>query len=167
MVEAGTNSIGAHEALLRFHHLQNLARELEDWGILVQANDAIEEARSLDPQFYRAHLEAANYWLGQLTPTNRFYGVTDLRYQQRETNAVAALRAAETTAPDQLSRLKTERTRAQLEVRLRDAVALASGSWRSRPAVRSGNSWESSPRRSAATTWRARPSTRPGRGRTR
>jgi TolB-like protein len=125
MVEAGTNSIGAHEALLRYHHLNNRARELEDWAIMVQASEALEAARSLDPQFYRAHLEAADYWMSQLTPTNRFYGVTDLPYQEREANAVARLRAAESTAPDPLSRLKAERTRARLEVRLRDAVALS------------------------------------------
>jgi TolB-like protein len=125
MVEAGTNSIGAHEALLRYHHLQHQANELEDWAILVQASEAIEEARLLDPQFYRAHLEAADYWMRQLSPTNRAYGVTDLPYQEREANAVARLRAAESTAPDPLSRLKAERTRARLELRLRDAVTLS------------------------------------------
>jgi TolB-like protein len=125
MVAAGTNSIAAHEALLRYWYLESRANELEDFGVLAEAYDAIDEARTLDPQFHRAHAEAAKFWLNQLTPTSRLSGVTDLTYAEREARALESMRAAEATAPDRLSRLQAERARARLEVRLRDAVTLS------------------------------------------
>jgi TolB-like protein len=125
MVAAGTNSVAAHEALLRYWYLESRANELEDFGLLADAYDAIDEARALDPQFYRAHAAAAEFWLNQLTPTSRLSGVTDLTYGERHARARESLRAAEATAPDRLSRLQAERARARLEVRLRDAVTLS------------------------------------------
>jgi TolB-like protein len=125
MVAAGTNSVAAHEALLRYWYLESRANELEDFGLLAEAYDAIDEARALDPQFHRAHAEAARFWLNQLTPTSRLGGVTDLTYGEREARALERIRAAEATAPDRLSRLQAERARAQLQVRLRDAVTLS------------------------------------------
>jgi TolB-like protein len=125
MVAAGTNSVAAHEALLRYLHLQHRSIHLEDWGMLLEAYDALEEARTLDPQFYRAHAEAAAFWMGQLAPTNRAHGITRLSYDERYANALARMRAAESSAPDPRSRLEAERNRAQLEVRLWDVVALS------------------------------------------
>jgi TolB-like protein len=46
MVAAGTNSVAAHEALLRSRHLETRAAELEDWDLMLQSYEAIEEARS-------------------------------------------------------------------------------------------------------------------------
>lgn len=125
MVAAGTNSVAAHEALLRARHLENRAIELEDFGLVEQAYEALEEARQLDPQFYRAHLAAAEFWINQLTPSNRQAVVTDLPVAERQARALERLRAAESTAPDRLSRLKAERARAQLEIRLRDVLSLS------------------------------------------
>jgi TolB-like protein len=125
MVAAGTNSVAAHEALLRYWYLESRANEREDFGLLAEAYDAIDEARALDPQFHRAHAAAAEFWLNQLTPTSRLSGVTDLTYGEREARALERIRAAEATAPDRLSRLQAERARARLEVRLRDAVTLS------------------------------------------
>jgi TolB-like protein len=124
MVAAGTNSIAAHEALLRYWHLNRRASELEDWNIMLDAYKAVEEARALDPQFHRAHLAAAEFWLLLLGPT-RFQGFTDLPLVEREALAVERLRAAEAAAPDRLSRLEAERTRAALEIRLRDVLTLS------------------------------------------
>jgi len=125
MVAAGTNSVAAHEALLRYLHLQHRSIHLEDWGMLLEAYDALEEARTLDPQFYRAHAEAAAFWMGQLAPTNRAHGITGLSYDDRHSSAQTRMRAAESSAPDPRSRLEAERNRARLEVRLRDVVALS------------------------------------------
>jgi TolB-like protein len=125
MVAAGTNSVAAHEGLLRYLHLQHRSIHLEDWGMLLEAYEALEEARTLDPQFYRAHAEAAAFWMGQLAPTNRAHGITSLSYDERHANALARMRAAESSAPDPRSRLEAERNRARLEVRLRDVVALS------------------------------------------
>jgi TolB-like protein len=125
MVAAGTNSVAAHEAFLRYWHLMHRGSELEDWRLALEAYDRLEAARSLDPQFFRAHARAADFWINQMTPTTRWYGVTDLRYQERLGKAVEALTAAEATAPDEASRLEAERTRAQLDVRLRDVLALS------------------------------------------
>jgi TolB-like protein len=125
MVSAGTNSVAAHDAYLQFLHLYNRATELEDWPLMREAQEALDEARTLDPQFHRAHLDAADFWITQLEPTSRFVGVMDLPYAEREARAVEALRAAEASAPDQVSRLRTERARAVLELRLRDALTLA------------------------------------------
>lgn len=94
MVSAGTNSIAAHEALLRYRHLESRAVELEDWSLILEALEALEAARSLDPQFHRAHLAAADFWRSQLEPTTRMVGVTGLPYGERETRALDALRAA-------------------------------------------------------------------------
>jgi TolB-like protein len=125
MVAAGTNSIAAHEALLRYWYLESRASELEDFGLLAEAHEAIDEARALDPQFHRAHAAAAEFWLNQLTPTSRLSRATDLAYGEREARALESMRAAEATAPDRLSRLQAERARAWLQVRLRDAVTLS------------------------------------------
>jgi TolB-like protein len=125
MVAAGTNSVAAHEALLRYWYLENRAGDLEDFGLLAEAYEALDEARALDPQFHRAHGTAAEFWLNQLTPTSRLGGVTDLTYGEREARALERIRAAEATAPDRLSRLQAERARARLEVRLRDALTLS------------------------------------------
>jgi TolB-like protein len=125
MVAAGTNSVAAHEALLRYWYLENRAGDLEDFGLLAEAYEALDEARALDPQFHRAHGTAAEFWLNQLTPTSRLSGVTDLIYGEREARALESMRAAEATAPDRLSRLQAERARARLEVRLRDALTLS------------------------------------------
>lgn len=91
----------------------------------MEAIEAVEEARAIDPQFYRAHLAAADFWLAQIVPTSRATGITGLPYGEREDRAMGALRAAEATAPDPVSRLRTELARARLELRLRDAVELA------------------------------------------
>jgi TolB-like protein len=125
MVAAGTNSIAAYEAVLRGRDLVNRAVELEDWDLLLDALDAVEEARSLDPQFYRAHAAAAEFWLNQLRPVGRWGRTADLTYGEREARALERMRAAEATAPDRLSRLQAERARARLQVRLRDAVTLS------------------------------------------
>jgi TolB-like protein len=125
MVAAGTNSIAAHGALLRAQHLWNRAAELEDWDLLLQAFEALEEARSLDPQFFRAHWVAAASWLGQLIPVSRAGGLTDLSHAEVEARALESLRAAEATAPDRLSRLRAEQMRAALEIRLQDVLTLS------------------------------------------
>jgi TolB-like protein len=125
MVAAGTNSIAAHEAFLRAQHLWNRAAELEDWDLLLQAFEALEEARSLDPQFFRAHWVAAASWLGQLIPVSRAGGLTDLSHAELEARALESLRAAEATAPDRLTRLRAEQMRAALEIRLQDVLSLS------------------------------------------
>jgi TolB-like protein len=125
MVAAGTNSIAAHEALLRSRHLWNRAAELEDFDLLLEAYAAVEEARSFDPQFYMAHWVAAGFWLGQLRPVSPARGLTDLSYAELEARARERLRAAEATAPDRLSRLRAEQRRAALEIRLQDVLMLS------------------------------------------
>jgi TolB-like protein len=125
IVAAGTNSVAAHEAFLRARHLENRAVELEDFRLVVQAYEALEQARQLDPQFYRAHLAAAEFWFHQLTPTSRQAVVLDLPFAERQEAALERLRAAEASAPDQLSRLEAERARARLEIRLRDVLELS------------------------------------------
>jgi TolB-like protein len=125
MVAAGTNSIAAYEAFLRYWHLTNRSYETEDWSLQLQAIAALEDARAHDPRFFRAHNEAAFFWMGQLTPTNTSYGITtDLPYADRHARALERLHAAEAVAPDALSRLRVERQRARLELRLRDAFDL-------------------------------------------
>jgi TolB-like protein len=138
MVAAGTNSIAAHEALLRSRNLWNRAAELEDFNLLLEAHKAVEEARSLDPQFYMAHWVAAGFWLGQLRPVSMVRGVTDLSYAQLGARAREGLRAAEATAPDRLSRLRAEQTRAALELRLQDVLTLSQQIVEMTP---TGNAW--------------------------
>jgi TolB-like protein len=125
MVAVGTNSVAAYEALLHARNLENRANELESWDLMLQYHEAIEEARSLDPQFYRAHAEAARFWVRQLTPHSRDHGITGLPVAVREARAIERLRAAEASAPDRLARLEQERARARLEIRLRDALTLS------------------------------------------
>jgi TolB-like protein len=124
MVSVGTNSLAAYEAFLRYWHLENRAYEFEDWSIKLDAIRELERAVEHDPRFFRALAEAAFFWVGQLTPTNRAYGVNAEPYQARHDRALRHLRAAEAVAPDVLSRLKAERLRARLELRLREAVEI-------------------------------------------
>jgi tetratricopeptide (TPR) repeat protein len=122
MVAVGTNSVAAYEAFLRYRHFVDRATELEEWPLLLRGQEMLEAARAADPQFWRAHDEAAEFWMVQLTPTSRWYGVTDLDYPTRHANALDRVRAAEASAPDALSRLRSERRRAELEIRLRDVL---------------------------------------------
>jgi TolB-like protein len=122
MVAAGTNSVAAYEAFLRYWHYVHRAAELEHWSLLTRANELLELARAADPQFWRAHDEAANFWMAQLNPMSRLYGISELGYAARHAITMERVRAAEATAPDALSRLRTERMRANLELRLRDVL---------------------------------------------
>lgn len=139
MVAAGTNSVAAYEAFLRYWYFLDRAIELEEWPLLLRAEEMLETARREDPQFWRAHDEAANFWLAQLTPTSRFYGVTQLDYSVRHAKALERVRAAEAAAVDALSRLRSERRRAQLEIRLRDVLQLSQRIVELEP---SGDEWQ-------------------------
>jgi TolB-like protein len=122
MVATGTNSLAAYEGFLRYWHLSHRASELEDYSIELQALQELEDALAHDPRFFRALAEAALFWTSRLTPATRSYGYDSLSYRQRHDRALQCLRDAEATAPDQSSRLKAERLRARLELRLRQAV---------------------------------------------
>jgi TolB-like protein len=139
MVAAGTNSVAAYEAFLRYWHFMDRAIALEEWSLLLRAEEMLEAARRADPQFWRAHDEAADFWMAQLTPTSRFYGLTELDYPARHAQALERVRAAEAAAPDALSRLRSERRRAQLEIRLRDVLQLSQRIVKIEP---SGEEWQ-------------------------
>jgi TolB-like protein len=124
MVAVGTNSLAAYEAFLRYWHLSDRAAELEDWSASLDGIRELERAVEHDPRFFRALAEAASFWMYQLTPTNRAFGIDAASYRERHDRALRHLRAAEAVAPDVLSRLQAERLRARLELRLREAVGI-------------------------------------------
>jgi hypothetical protein len=64
--------------------------------------------------------------------------LTDLSPAELEARALGGLRAAEATAPDRLSRLRAEQTRAALEIRLQDVLVLSQEIVEMTP---TGNAW--------------------------
>jgi len=117
MVSAGTNSVAAYEAYLRGEHL--LRQRAFD-----QAYAAFEDARTLDPQFSDAHLRLALHWFAGLRPASTVRP-DGLSYREMMRVAEERLSAAAATATDEVRRVRVEAVRAELDLRLRDALALA------------------------------------------
>ncbi|MEL6323811.1 MAG: hypothetical protein AAFQ84_06235, partial [Pseudomonadota bacterium] len=67
MVETGTRSVEAYEALLTGHYLLNQQYLTGDASFRRRAYESYEKARATDPTFSAAHWLAARYWMERAT----------------------------------------------------------------------------------------------------
>jgi TolB-like protein/thioredoxin-like negative regulator of GroEL len=122
MMVAGTRSVEAYE-----HYINGLALELDyyaysNYDSLNASNEEFEKARSIDPEFARAHEASANFWEGQLQLTSRLARATDYspiadlaRFDER-------IDAAIKHADDEVERWLYEASRATVHVEVRKSL---------------------------------------------
>ena len=106
MVEVGTRSVPAYEALLNGHYLLNQQYVTGDASFRRQAYEAYEEARTIDPTFSEAHWQSARYWSERATfiiPTGE-----EADYAPEEVSELfrSRLDDALRTSPDETTSLK-------------------------------------------------------------
>ena len=135
MAFVGTDSVEAYRA-----YLQGLALQVAGEGSeqeynqnFLRAYDLFEQARSLDPGFARAHLLAANFWQTQLALTRTNAGLTDLSARDMLTEYFERIDRAIANAPSDTDRLAFRGQKAQVDLRLREAIALYSEYLDARP----------------------------------
>jgi TolB-like protein/Tfp pilus assembly protein PilF len=127
MTRVGTRSVAAYQAYIRgvAAYLESYAGTSTKAGeTLIKGYEHFEDARGIDPQFAKAHLNAALFWKFQLSPIRLDSGLTDIpplemlsRFNQRIDRAIA-------TAPTTLDKKSYEAQKALVELRLRDAIRL-------------------------------------------
>ncbi len=122
MSRVGTTSVAAYQAYLRGLQLRQNRVGRDTGEPLMQSYQQFEEARRLDPKFSDAHLNAARFWKIQLTPSRIDSGLTELDARQLLANYQERMSAAEQTANSDLERLLIAADRAEVELRLRDAL---------------------------------------------
>ena len=135
MATVGTQSVAAYQAYLQGVALDMAAsvNEQADQQNTLDAYALFEQARRLDEGFAAAHFRAAVFWATQLSPTRNNSGLSELsapeqllEYQLRIDQAIA-------NAPDEIARAAYQGAKAQIDVRLRDAIALYEQYLQARP----------------------------------
>jgi len=124
MAQAGTDSVEAYQEYLR--GLQGQADAFISQGeqALDKAYQHFERARAIDPGFFDAHVQAANYWKVELTPSRTDSGTSGAEPQQmlREFNERIGL--AIDNARTDADRIRSLAERALVDLRLREARRL-------------------------------------------
>jgi TolB-like protein/Tfp pilus assembly protein PilF len=121
MLDAGTRSVEAWEALLRAQSVAERARrgardDVEP--VLASVRHAIE----IDPEFSRAHAFMATFWRNQMTPVSAGYDLTDLAPAEIRANYDKHIEDAIRTAHSEAERLAYEADRAWVHVRYADRI---------------------------------------------
>jgi TolB-like protein len=124
MLASGTRSVEAWELYLR---AQQIDRDpfADNATAGAEQLKLLERAVVLDPEFVDAHLRLANLWAAHLGMVNQVrvnIGVDDAEAQQR---FHAAIKAASASARSESARLQYELLQARTDVRLTDALAIA------------------------------------------
>ena len=124
MAQAGTDSVEAYQEYLRGLQGQSEAFISQGEHALDQAYLHFERARAIDPGFFDAHLQAANYWKVELTPSRTDSGTSGVAPQQmlREFNERIGL--AIDNARTDADRIHSLAERALVDLRLREARRL-------------------------------------------
>jgi len=125
MAQVGTESVEAYQEYLRgLERYSNSWLSQTETSGLTEAYRHFERARALDPTFAEAHVQAANYWKVELSPSRIDTGTSGLdakqslgEYNQRIGMAIENAR----TEPD---RLRSLADRAMVDLRLREARRL-------------------------------------------
>jgi len=125
MVRVGTSSVSAYQAYI--HGTGVRARSLLENNPrqMTEAYEYFEEARAIDPKFSAAHAAAANYWITQMSltsfqlDTNELSEPDEMLQSFYERNGIAIA-----TADNDIDRLKIRAMRADVDLRLREALRL-------------------------------------------
>jgi len=123
MAQVGTRSVEAYKS-----YLQGVAAEavqnVEGTPKLLEAIEQFVAATNADPRFSQAYLRQALWWKGQLTPSYRLSGATDLTVEALMERFTEAIDAAIEHAASDIDRKGLLAQKAEVEVRLRDATDL-------------------------------------------
>ena len=134
MINAGTRSVEAYEEYLRGLSARQTRVSVTITSDRVrQAYQHFEKARSIDPDFAAAHLQAADFWRTQLTPSNRSSGVTDLEPRQMLGEFNDRIDLAIATAPSVLDKKAYMASKALIELRLNESIRLYAEYLQERP----------------------------------
>ena len=133
MVLVGTRSVEAYQEYIRGVALSMQA--LGEFGTehIVDAYESFERARSIDPEFFQAHRQAAMFWLYQLTPADARHGLTDATPAQMLEEFLSRINLAIESATNDIDRTVMRAQKAQVELRLRDAIRLYKDYLKNRP----------------------------------
>jgi TolB-like protein/Tfp pilus assembly protein PilF len=124
MAQAGTDSIEAYQEYLRGLQLQSEAFLFSNEGTLAGAHAHFESARQIDPGFFDAHVQAANYWKVELTPSRSDSGTSGLQPQQMMREYNERIGMAIDSARTEADRVRSLADRAMVDLRLREARRL-------------------------------------------
>ena len=123
MAQVGTRSVDAYKSLLQGVAAQ-AASNVEGTPKLLEALEHYVAATNADPRFSQAYLRQALWWKGQLTPSYRLSGATDLSVEALMERFTTAIDAAIEHAASDIDRKGLLAQKAAVEVRLRDAIDL-------------------------------------------
>lgn len=125
MVRVGTSSVTAYQAYIHGTGLRARSLLENNPGQMTEAYEYFEEARSIDPEFSAAHAAAANYWISQMSLTSFQLDTNELSAPEAmlqsfyERNGIAIA-----TADNDIDSLQIRATRADVDLRLREALRL-------------------------------------------
>lgn len=125
MTSVGTRSVEAYETYLRGRDLSIKAfRDSQGPQLFRQGYQQFEQARRIDPDFANAHWQASEYWKVQLTPSRTDSGTSDLAPVEMLAEFNERIDLAIRTAPTDIDRIGFLGHKAEVELRLRDAIQL-------------------------------------------
>jgi TolB-like protein/Tfp pilus assembly protein PilF len=133
MTSVGTRSVAAYEAYLRGQAL--LIKNSREGGsdIHLESYENFEIARTLDPEFAAAHLQAAYFWRIQLAGSRTDSGITDFEPRQVLAEFTQRIDDAIATAPTAIDRQGMMANKALVELRLHDSIKLYQAYLKERP----------------------------------
>jgi TolB-like protein len=125
MINAGTRSVEAYEEYLRgLSARQSGFISGRSENQVQESYQHFESARSIDPDFAAAHLEAAHFWRQQLTPASRSSGFTDLEPRQVLAEYNERVDLAIAKAPSAIDKKAYMADKARIELRLNESERL-------------------------------------------
>ncbi len=133
MVAAGTRSVEAYEA-----YLNGLARFREtstsgDRYLMLEAQETLERATEIDPDFSDAYVWLAQFWAIQLTRSDLNYGLVDLTHAEMTRKFNAAIDNAIRTESNPVDRAGKQAFKAFQNLAFRDAMRYSSEFFAARP----------------------------------
>ena len=134
MTSVGTRSVAAYEAYLRGQAL--IVKSSTAAGgtkSFLEAYESFEKARSIDPGFAVAHLQAAEFWKTQLAGSRTDSGLTDLEPREILGEFITRIDAGIASAPSAIDSQGMMANKALVELRLRDSIRLYQAYLRERP----------------------------------
>jgi TolB-like protein len=126
MAQAGTRSVEAYQAYLRGLQIQVDAFNMsQDEGEMFrQGYLQMEKARTIDPGFAEAHVQAANYWKVELSPTRTDAGTSGKQPREILQEYNLRIGLAIENAKTEADRIRSLADRALVDLRLRESRAL-------------------------------------------
>ena len=125
MVRVGTSSVEAYQAYIHGAALRAESLLENNKDTMIEAYEYFERARETDPEFSHAHGAAAQYWVSQMTltsfqlDTSELTPLSEMLRMFYERNGIAIA-----TAKNETDRLILRAERAEVDLRLREAIRL-------------------------------------------